>query len=93
MTAVFLAAALAAQSALPFKCEKVFLPPRDVSGNTNLSVLQPIDEAAWIWHPDSCGDAERIRNAGSGHIKSFPVSWSHPEFLRFRVSVHGHQKN
>ena len=84
MIAVLLATAITAQTALPFKCEKVFLQPRYLPGNTNLKVQQPIDEAAWIWHPDSCGDARRIQESGSGHINSFPISWSHPEFLRFR---------
>jgi len=83
MTALILAAALATQSALPFKCEKVFLPPRVLPGNTNMRVLDPIDEAAWIWHPDSNGDALRSGQPGT-NVQPFPVSWSGPVFLRFR---------
>lgn len=88
MISILLAAAIATQTATSFNVEKVFLPPRYLPGDTNIGVMQPIDEAAWIWHPDSCGDAERIERARSSqrsvNLQAFPASWSHPEFLRFR---------
>ncbi len=30
---------------------KIILPPRLHEGNTGIKPLQPIDGAAWIWHP------------------------------------------
>jgi len=31
---------------------KIFLTPRLHLGNTGIMPIQPVDEAAWIWHPD-----------------------------------------
>ena len=88
MTALILAAALTAQTTLPIRAEKVFLPQRPLPGDTNMRVLSPIDSAAWIWHPDANGDKARIdasRSANrSVNIQSFPISWTRPVFLRFR---------
>ena len=38
--------------------EKIFPPSRMVLGNTSIVRLQPMDEAAWLWHP-SLGRDER----------------------------------
>jgi hypothetical protein len=88
MTALLLAAALAAQADLPVRTEKVFLPRRALPGDTNMRPLEPIDTAAWVWHPESNGDAARIaagRSANRGvNVQAFPVAWTHPVFLRFR---------
>ena len=43
--------AFAADSAAPL-VTKVFLPPRLHMGDTGINPAQPIDDAAWIWHPD-----------------------------------------
>lgn len=56
---------------------KIFLPPRLYSGNTGIMPLQPIDDAAWIWHPD-------FANArGPHHGEFFSDGWKEPVFLRF----------
>ena len=57
---------------MPLRVEKLFLEPRTWIGNTGLVPLQPIDQAAWIWHPD----------AGPGPDAS--AKDEAPVFLRFR---------
>ncbi len=57
---------------------KVFLPPRLHLGNTGISPVQPIDEAAWIWHPEA-GEA-----VGAAHADMFAGGWRRPVLLRFR---------
>jgi hypothetical protein len=57
---------------------KVFLPPRLQAGNTGIKPLQPIDEAAWIWHPDFGNPV------APSHADFFSGGWSKPVFLRFR---------
>lgn len=90
MIALVLAAALAAQTDAPCRAEKVFLNRRVLPGDTNLRPLEPIDTAAWLWHPDANGDKARIEASRSAHrsvnVQSFPISWTRPVFLRFRKS-------
>ena len=43
---VVFAAALACSAV---EVERIFRPERLTRGDTNVRVLQPIDEAAWIW--------------------------------------------
>jgi hypothetical protein len=57
---------------------KVFLPPRLQMGNTGIKPLQPIDEAAWIWHPDFGNPV------APSHADFFSGGWGQPVFLRFR---------
>lgn len=62
-----------------FEVRRIFRPERLTRGDTNVRVLQPIDEAAWIWTGgDPCWanvseDAWSVKPAGE------PV-----EFRRFR---------
>lgn len=90
MIVLLLSVALsAAQPAAPdVRVQKVFLPPRPLPGDTNIRILQPIDTAAWIWHPDANGDAARIEANRSANravnVQWFPVAWTRPVFLRFR---------
>lgn len=58
--------------------EKVFLPQRLHIGNTGLIPVQPIDEAAWIWHPDF-GQV-----SAPSHAPLFSGGWRGPMLLRFR---------
>ena len=87
MIALALAAALAAPGAPALQAEKVFVAPRPTTGDTNIRVLQPIDTAAWIWHPDANGDAARIEACRSANravnAQWFPIAWTRPVFLRF----------
>ncbi len=57
---------------------KVFLTPRLHLGNTGIMPIQPIDEAAWIWHPDFGNPA------APSHAEYFSGGWQQPVFLRFR---------
>lgn len=58
--------------------QKVFLPPRLQLGNTGILALQPIDEAAWIWHPDDAPTST------AAHADVFAGGWREPVLLRFR---------
>jgi hypothetical protein len=58
--------------------KKVLLTPRLHLGNTGISPVQPIDEAAWIWHPDFGNPA------ASSHAEYFASGWREPVLLRFR---------
>ena len=58
--------------------QKVFLPPRFHLGNTGILQLQPIDEAAWIWHPEFSPISKAAR------ADAFAGGWSQPALLRFR---------
>ena len=68
---------LAADRAAPV-VTKVFLPPRLHLGNTGISAVQPIDGAAWIWHPDFANLPNTER------AECFSVGWREPVLLRFR---------
>jgi hypothetical protein len=57
---------------------KIFLMPRSHLGNTGISPVQPIDEAAWIWHP------EFGNPVGPSHTEVFSGGWQQPVLLRFR---------
>ena len=70
------AAIRAAEAGLPV-VRKIFLPPRLHLGNTGLLPLQPIDEAAWIWHPDFAKSPSPFRG------EFFSAGWQGPVFLRF----------
>ena len=69
--------AFAADAAAPV-VKKVLLPPRLHIGDTGINPLQPIDEAAWIWHPAFANLAK------VAHAEIFSASWSEPVLLRFR---------
>ncbi|MCX7008708.1 MAG: hypothetical protein NTY53_15905, partial [Kiritimatiellaeota bacterium] len=69
--------ALAADSAAPV-VKKVFLPTRLHMGDTGISPVQPIDEAAWIWHPDHA-NLPKV-----GRADHFSIGWREPVILRFR---------
>ncbi|MEI8288965.1 MAG: alpha-L-rhamnosidase C-terminal domain-containing protein [Verrucomicrobiota bacterium] len=58
--------------------QKVFLPPRFHLGNTGILQLQPIDEAAWIWHPEFSPTSKAAR------ADAFAGGWREPVLLRFR---------
>ncbi len=68
--------ALAAPAAPVVK--KVFLPPQLHMGNIGISASQPIDEAAWIWHP------EHAHVPKVGRADHFSIGWREPVVLRFR---------
>ena len=59
---------------------KVILPPRLHEGNTGIKPLQPIDEAAWIWHPAFANVSK------AAHAENFSAEWHEPVLLRFRKS-------
>ena len=61
---------------------KVFLPARLHTGNTGITPQQPIDDAAWIWHPDL---AQNVKD----REPFFSGGWSGPEFLRFTREFDG----
>ncbi len=77
---VALAFSVAASESQPPVIRKVFLPSRLHLGNTGIAALQPIDSAAWIWHPDF-GDPP-----ASAHRAFFAGGWKEPVLLRFRKS-------
>lgn len=70
-------AAVAAENTVP-TATKVFLTPRLHLGNTGIMPVQPIDEAAWIWHPEF-GNPK-----GPAHTDVFANGWREPVLLRFR---------
>jgi hypothetical protein len=57
---------------------KVLLPAPLNAGNSGIVPIQPIDDAAWIWHPDF-----GIPSTPS-HADSFSRGWQQPVILRFR---------
>lgn len=57
---------------------KVFLPQRLQLGDTGINPLQPIDEAAWIWHPGFANPSQLPR------AETFAAGWREPVLLRFR---------
>ena len=58
--------------------QKILLPPRFHLGNTGIFQLQPIDEAAWIWHPEFMPTSKAAR------ADVFAGGWREPVLLRFR---------
>ena len=76
--AVTLALSAAAAENKPPVVHKIFLTPRLHLGNTGISQLQPIDEAAWIWHPDFGNPA------APSHGDVFSGGWREPVLVRFR---------
>jgi len=58
--------------------QKIFLPQRLQLGNTGILPVQPIDSAAWIWHPDFAG------LPSVPHADIFSGGWRQPVLLRFR---------
>ena len=69
--------ALAAEPAAPVVV-KAFLPARLQLGDTGINPVQPIDSAAWIWHP------ELANLAKTPWAEHFSASWPGPVVLRFR---------
>ena len=55
-----LAAAVAALSGFSAEIERVFRAPRYTRGNTGLAPIQPIDQAAWLTHPDIADEMLQI---------------------------------
>lgn len=70
--------ARAAADAPPPVIQKVFLSQRLQLGDTGISPVQPIDDAAWIWHPEYAGAS------GPAHSEFFSSGWREPVLLRFR---------
>jgi len=72
--------------------QRLFLPQRLHDGNAGVLPIEPIDSAAWIWHPDFTG----VRGPGEGDVPPslqarwadrlpyFDGGWRGPVFLRFR---------
>jgi hypothetical protein len=58
--------------------QKVFLPPRVYAGNNGILPVQPIDSAAWIWHP------ALLEVSPPPHADVFLGGWREPVLLRFR---------
>jgi alpha-L-rhamnosidase len=56
---------------------KVLLAPVLNPGNSGIVPIQPIDDAAWIWHPDFGIPAPE-------HADHFSGGWQQPVILRFR---------
>ena len=59
---------------------KVLLGPLRNPGNSGIMAIQPIDDAAWIWHPDFGIPAV------PPHVDHFSGGWQQPVILRFRRS-------
>lgn len=57
--------------------QKVLLLPRLQLGDAGISPVQPIDDAAWIWHPD-------YGNPHGPRAEFFGNGWREPVLLRFR---------
>ncbi len=74
--ALMMLSAMAAEN--PPVVQKVFLPPRLHLGNTGILHVQPIDEAAWIWHPEFMPTSKGAR------ADVFAGGWREPVLLRFR---------
>jgi hypothetical protein len=66
-----------AETATP-AVQKIFLPQRLHLGNTGIYPLQPIDQAAWIWHPEFETRSEQA------HAEFFAGGWRQTALLRFR---------
>ena len=62
----------------PPQVTKIFMPERLHLGSTGILPVQPIDEAAWIWHPDF-GNPK-----APAHADMFAGGWRQPVLLRFR---------
>jgi len=77
---VALACSAAATGSQPPVIHKILLPARLHLGSTGIAALQPIDSAAWIWHPDF-GDP-----AAFAHREVFAGGWKEPVVLRFSRS-------
>jgi len=58
--------------------KRVLLPPRLYMGDTGISPVQPIDEAAWIWRR-AFANLSKV-----AHAESFAAGWSGPALLWFR---------
>lgn len=77
-------------SADAFEVRQFFRPERYTRGNVNLAVLQPLDEAAWLWTDDApFRDAnDRAKDAGSFPIVRFRCEFTaHGEPLKFDVTA------
>ncbi len=68
--------ASAADPAAPL-VQKILLPQRLHLGNTGINPVQPIDEAAWIWHPAFA------HPSSFAHAEAFASGWREPVLLRF----------
>lgn len=71
------------------KATRVLREPRHHIGNTGILPVQPIDDAAWIWHPDvATPPVENLSPEARGRIQHrepyWIGGWRGPVFLRFR---------
>lgn len=79
-------------SSLSGGVQRLFLPLRLHDGNAGVLPIEPIDSAAWIWHPDFTGIPEpgrrdipdSLHRAWGGRLPYFDSGWRGPVFLRFR---------
>lgn len=78
-----LAASALADSSAP-DVRRIFLPARMHLGNAGILPQQPIDEAAWLWHPDLDPMSPEARALVGGRAGHFATGWNGPVFLRFR---------
>jgi hypothetical protein len=76
LTVALFLTAFAAQAAEPV-VNKIILPRRLHEGNTGIKPLQPIDSAAWIWHPAFA------KLSKAAHAEYFAAEWHEPMLLRF----------
>ena len=44
-----------------FSISRVFKPARYTRGNTGITVIQPVDYAAWVWHPALVGELPGLK--------------------------------
>ena len=75
---VLLAGLTATANDTPPAVQKILPPQRLHLGDTGINPLQPIDSAAWIWHPDF-GIIPATARA-----EVFSAGWRGPVLLRFR---------
>ncbi|MCX7819908.1 MAG: alpha-L-rhamnosidase [Kiritimatiellae bacterium] len=78
---------------------RIFLPVRAHDGNAGVIPVEPIDSAAWIWHPAYAGVPEPGRSnvpdsltrVWGGRLAYFDSGWRGPVFLRFRREFIGRE--
>ncbi len=63
---------------------RIFLPPQMHIGNAGILPQQPIDEAAWIWHPELAPISPEVVKLSRGREGHFSSAWTEPVSLRFR---------
>ena len=76
LAALILSSAFAAEADV----RRVFRAPRYERGMLNQKIVQPIDEAAWIWHADVRTDAAFLRFRSHASLPPLSII---PAFVRF----------